>query len=206
MSIVRIALPILLLCLILQIRLGVRIEYSGDGFFLWITVLRFKLQVLPQKKIRARKRRAKKADQPPRKQEKQSASVGGSLETVQRLLPVALDALKYLRRKIKAETLRMNLTAAADDPADAALRYAQATALLSTLWLPMTHALSVVDGKAHIDVDFQASKPAIYLLAQVSLTLGQALTLAVVYGFRALTAILSARRNTLDTKQRKAEE
>lgn len=201
-----IALPILLaLWLIGQIRLGVRAEYGGEGFFLWLKLGAARLRLVPGKKGRpGKEKESKKTEEKPKPEKEQKR--GGALVTVQKLLPVALDALKYLRRKIRADVLRAELTVAAADPADAALRYGQASALLGALWQPLTGALHVVDGRAHIDVDFQAKEPVIYLLAQLSMTVGQALTLAVVYGLRALAALLRARGDRRASTQGKVEK
>lgn len=193
------------LWLIGRIRLGVRAEYGGEGFFLWLKLGAARIQLAPKKKGRAkREKRPKKAED--KQALKSERPRGGSLAAAQQLLPVALDALKYLRRKIRADVLRAELTVAADDPADAALRYGGASALLGALWQPLTEALRVVDGRAHIDVDFQADEPVIYLLAQLSMTVGQALALAAVYGLRALAVLLRGRGDRRAAIQGKAEE
>lgn len=198
---------LLALWLIGRIRIGARLEYGDGGFFLWLKLGAMHIQLVPQKKSRAKKeKKPKRAKESKKTEEPQPQKRGGSLAAMQQLLPVALDALGYLRRKLRADVLRMRLTVAADDPADAAVRYGGASALLGALWRPLTEALHVVDGQAQIDVDFQAVEPVIYLLAQLTLTVGQALTLAVVYGLKALAALLRARGDGRAAIQGKAEK
>ena len=54
----------------------------------------------------------------------------GLLELGRRLFPLLLEAAGQFRRKLQIDELRLRLVAGAPDPADAALRYGQANALL----------------------------------------------------------------------------
>ena len=186
---------LLALYLIGLIKIKMQAKYDGEGAYLWVKLLCFRFRLVPptQKAEKKTDRRKKKVEQEVKIEEKKTR--GGALSIIRELLPVAIDALNALRRKLTADVLRMELTVAADDPADAALRYGQASALLGALWRPLTRALNVRDGSAHVDVDFDAREPSLYLFAQLSLTIGQAVALVTVYGVKAAAAFFRARSN-----------
>ena len=191
-----IALAILLaLYLIGLIRIRMQAQYSGEGAYLWVKLLCFRFRLVPPtQKPKKNKGRRAKPEKEAKPEEKKSR--GGALSTIRELLPVIIDALNALRRKITADVLRLELIIAADDPADAALRYGQASALLGAMWQPLTRVLNVADGSAHVDVDFDGHEPSLYLFAQLSLTIGQAVVLVAVYGLKATAALIRARSRT----------
>lgn len=134
------------------------------------------------------KKEESKAEKPPLKEK-----IGGALELAQALLPLALEAAGRFRRKLRMDQLELILTVGASDPADAALRYGQANAVLGAFWHPLTRAFQVRDGRACATVDFEAEGMTLYARAALSIQIGQALYLGLYYGIRALARWLKLR-------------
>jgi len=159
------ALIILLLLFALgQIRIGAQVEYCEEGLFIRVRAGAFLIPVFPVKK-KARGKTDKKAVPTKPKQKK-----GGAVKLVLDLLPAILKTAGEFRRKLRVDKLEMRLTVCAADPADAAMRYGQANALLGSLWQPVTRAFHVKDGHAHVGVDFEGTECLIYILSVFPVT------------------------------------
>ena len=210
------------LFLIGQIRVGGLAEYSAEGFRAWVRAGALKIRVFPlnkkDKPARKKEKRAKparkkeKRAKPPKKKEEAppppkplAEKAGGALDYARALLPVALDAVGTMYGKLRMDTLELELTVGAADPADAAMRYGQASAALGALWEPLTRAFHVKDGRARVRVDFEAGEMTVYGLASLSIKIGQILWLGVYFGCKALWGFLAVRgRQKQKQQQRKA--
>lgn len=192
-----VALMVLLVLLLLgQIRIGVQVEYCEQGLFVRVRAGVFLIPVFPlKKKIKEKKLKPAKGKNKP------DAKKGGLLKLALEFIPLVLDTVKKLRRKLRVDKLDMELVVCAPDPADAAIRYGQANALLGTLWQPMTQALHVKDGHAHVGVDFNARESTVYILADATLTIAQTLCLAVVFAARALGILIHTRSKRATSAQ-----
>lgn len=196
------------LFLIGQIRVGGLAEYSAGGFLAWVRLGKLHIQVFPlKKKDKPAQKQAKKAKPPKEKKEKPKAEVpltekaGGALDYARTLLPVALDAVGSMYSKIRMDTLELELTVGAADPADAAMRYGQASAALGALWEPLTRAIHVKDGRARVRVDFDTQGMTVYARASLSLKSGQILWLGLYFGCKALWGFLAVRRRQKQKQQ-----
>jgi len=211
------AIVLLVLFLIGQIRVGVRAEYNAGGVFAWARLGPVELRVFPfpakgEKPPKRKKEKPKKPEKPkaekteteePEKPEAKvplSEKAGGAVDYALALLPVALDAAGQFVRKLRIDLLRVELTAGSPDPADAALRYGQAVAVLGAIWGPLTRTFHVRDGEARALVDFTTDRMTVCGAASLSLKIGQIVRLALWAGWRALWAFLRVRR------ERKAEK
>lgn len=201
---------LLILCLLMQVRLGGGAEYSAEGFRAWVRLGAFKLQVFPWKKKPKKEKPPKQEKTKKPKQKKQPAepepasqNLGGALDYVQAFLPIGLEALGGFAKKIQVDKLDLELTAGAPDPADAAMVYGQANAALAAVWETLTRALPIKDGRARTAVDFDAQSTTLYGTAALSMKLGQLLGLGLYTGIKALRAFLSVRRKN-KKQQRKA--
>ncbi len=203
------AVLVLILLLLGQVRVGGRAEFSAEGFFLWIRLGRFKLKILPagprEKKPKKPKKQKKELKEP--KKEKPPTplpeKIGGALEYAQALLPVALEAAKGMWRGLRVDVLELELTAGGSDPADAAMLYGQANAALGALWHPLTRAFHVKDGTARVKLDFDAPGTTLYGQAALSIKIGTLVWIGLGAGWKALFGALAARKR-LKRKRRKA--
>lgn len=204
------AVVLLVLLLIGQIRVGCRAEFNSEGFFLWARLGKIRIKILPMKPKEEKPQKPPKPPKPKKeKKEKLPATlpekVGGALEYARALLPVALEAAEGLWRGFAIDTLELELTAGSSDPADAAMLYGNANAALGALWIPLTRAFHVKDGTARVKLDFDAPGMTVYALASFSLKLGRVVWVGLRAGVKALIGALAARRRLkLKRQQRKA--
>lgn len=185
-----------------QLRVGGRLEYRAEGLFAWLRFGSFRFRVYPR-----RREKKEKPPKPPKAKPESTLAqkVGGALEYAQSLLPIALEAAGQFYHKLRVDTLRLELTVGSSDPADAALRYGQATAALGALWEPLVQAFHVKDGTARVNLDFDSPGMRLYGEASLSLKLGQVLWLALYFGGKALRTFLSVRsRRSVNQPKRKA--
>ena len=199
------ALVLVLLLLLAQIRIGVVAAYARTELTLRLRIGPLRIQLLPAKSG-GNGKRAKKAKESTAKPGEQRVKIS-LWDLIPEFLPLALDTVKKFRRRLQTDTLTVELTVATPDPADTALQYGKANALLASLWGPVVQTFHVQDGRAHLGMDFDAVSPTLYLLASLSLTIGQAVVLSVVFGVKALGILMrtrSKKKNEQQLKQRKA--
>lgn len=181
-----------------QIRIGAQVEYCEDGLFVRVRTGAFLIPVFPVKREKGKEKKAKKAKSPEREKK------GGTLKLVLDLFPLVLETAGKFRRKLRVDRLEMKLIICDADPADAAIRYGQANALMGSLWQPITQTFHVKDGHAHIGVDFEGETPVVYILASLSLTIAQTLGLILVFGIKGL-GILVRNRSKRDMRTKQEE-
>jgi len=200
------AVILLVLFLLGQIRIGGRAQYSETGAFLWLRIGGVNIQMYPSKpKGEKKPKRKKPAKDPEAEKVGTLEKAGGALEYARELLPILLEAAGQCRQKLRVDRLELELTAAAADPADAALLYGQANAALGAFWYPLTEAFRVKDGTARVNLDFEGQTPTLYANAALSFTLGQLVWLGIYFGLRALRAFLAVRKQQkMKRQQRKA--
>lgn len=206
------AVIVLVLFLLGQVRVGGRAEFNKEGFFLWIRLGWFQIKLLPSKPKGEKPTKPQKTKKKePRKPKKENpptplpGKLGGALEYAQELLPVALEAAGGMWRGLRVDTLRLELTAGASDPADAANLYGQANAALGALWVPLTNAFHVKDGTARVKLNFDAPGMTVYGTAALSLKIGTIMWIGLRAGFKALFGVLAARKRLkIKRQQRKA--
>lgn len=209
------AVVVLVLFLIGQVRVGGQAEFNAEGFFLWVRAGKLRIKILPmkpkgEKPKEPKKKKKPKKEKKPKKPEKEkeptplSEKLGGALEYAKELLPVALEAAGGMLRGLRVDVLRLELTAGSPDPADAAMVYAQANAALGALWRPLTTAFRVKNGSARVKLDFDAPGMTVYGTAGLSIKIGTVVRIGLWAGFRALLGVLAARKRLKRIRQRKA--
>ncbi len=147
-----------LLCLILPGVVPVRVggSYYNKALRLWLGVGYVKWTVYPRKtKGKTAKKGSWKQSLKHSLEKKLTIPNLNLLKLVQALIPVAMEGAEEGRKRLLTERLYLTLVVGCQDPADAALYFGQANALLGTLWQPMTEFLNIKDGHAHVEVDFE---------------------------------------------------
>lgn len=204
------AVVLLVLLLIGQVRVGSRARFNAGGFFLWVRLGKFRIKILPMKP--KKEEAPSKPKPPPKKRPKKEKpptplpeKAGGALEYARALLPVALKAAGGMLRGVRVDVLELELTAGSPDPADAAMLYGQANAALGALWHPLTRAFRVKDGAARVKLDFDAPGMTVYGTAELSIKIGTVVWIGLWAGFKALFGVLAARKRLkIKRRQRKA--
>ena len=200
-----IALAVIVLLAILP--LGASVLYDEDGPRVRILAGPLKIQVFPLKKKKKDKpRKAKSQKQKkPKKAAAETAPAekpnpapkpksGGSWTDFLPLVRIALDLLNDLRRKLRVDHLKLHLTMAADDPCDLAVNYGRMNASLAGLIAQLERFLVIKKRDVRIDCDFTASQTLILARLDLTITLGRILSIAVIYGLRALTTFLKIKK------------
>ncbi len=198
-----IALAVLVLLAILP--LGASVLYDEDGPRVRVVAGPLKIQVFPLKK--KPKKNKPKAEKPKKDKKPKKAApegekpepfpkpkTGGSWTDFLPLVRVALDLLNDLRRKLRVDHLKLHLTLAGDDPCDLAVNYGRMNASLATLIAQLERFLVIKKRDVHIDCDFAASETVILARLDLTITLGRLLSIAAVYGVRALTTFLKIKK------------
>jgi hypothetical protein len=221
---------VLLLFLIGQIRLGGRVEYSQEGVTAWIRICGISKQLFPkptltrsqeekaaekkrkkeEKARRKKEAKAKKSSQKkektPKTEEKTEKKPGGSLELVRGLLPVVIQALGALKKRIRIDRLIVHYVAGGTDAAQVAISYGKLSAGAAGIVALLNNNFKVKRQEVTMDVNFLAESPTIYLDAGLSLTVGQILYLAVRYGIASLKVFLRQRRKQNSPQEKTGEQ
>ena len=189
-----IALGILVLIAILPV--GARVEYSAQGFYLYLLFGLLRIKLLPQdrKKPKKEKPEPKKQEkivqQKPGPKPKTEEKTGGKLTDFIPLVQVGLDFLGSFRRKLRLNRLELKLTMAADDPCDLAINYGRAWAAVGNL-MPMLERLFVIKKRnVEVQCDFTANDTVIYARLDITITIGRIFGLVFKYGYLALRELL----------------
>lgn len=108
-------------------------------------------------------------------------------------VPLVCQAAGKLLHKLRIEDLTLHLTWACEDPADAAMGYGVGEAALRSVWPLLDRAFDIRKRDVGVAVDFTRTTPVIYVRALLSFTIGQMVSLGVIYGCKALVLFLRHR-------------
>lgn len=200
-----------ILLLLAVIPLGLRISYDSDGLRLSVILGPAKIAVFPRPQ-REKKRKPEKIDQkqfqgssgkektasepqnpPVQKASKQESLSGGNIRDFFPLIKIGLDFLGDFRRKIRLDDLYLRFILAASDPCDLAVNYGKSWAAVGNL-LPVLEKYFVIKNRdVQVECDFTSSETKVIARANVTITFGRLVSLAAVYGFRALKEYLAIR-------------
>lgn len=198
------------LLVLAMLPLGVRIRYNDAGFVLKVIAGPLKITVFPRKKKTKPKEKKQKAEQkseqkeeaavtsakPPQPPKTQPASKekGGSLTRFLPLVKLGLQFLGDFRRKLRLDNLYLRLILSGDDPCDLAVNYGRAWAAIGNL-MPQLERLFVIKKRdIQVECDFTAAEICVIAHLDITITLGRLLSLAVIYGIRALYVFISMKR------------
>lgn len=197
-----VALTILLaLVLLLQLRLRVWGEHGPQGSAARLMIGPVAIQLYPpkeEKKPPPQESQEEKQTQPPKQKmgpDLAPLTTQEGIDLIRETLALLLQAAKALHRRLRMDELILQITVpGGDDPAQGAMDYGRANALLGSLWQPVNAALHVQEGRAGVRVDFESTAWAVYARGSLSLTLGQLLWLGLGYGIKSLKKFMQFRR------------
>ncbi len=185
-----------------QIHIGIGAEYTQDGLIVRarLGLIRIKVFPLPKKekkpkKQKPEKEKTKKSLKPKDREKTAKEKLEWALELAQEFVPLALEAAGCFWHKLVVDRLELCLTIGSSDPADTAMLYGQANAALGAIWQPLTQAFHVRDGRAHVQVDFDAQTVSLTGQAALSLKIGQIIWLGIHFGVKALVRFLQFRKH-----------
>ena len=181
---IALAVLILLGCL----PLGVKGIYGADGPLVALIIGPVRVPIFPAKKKEKKPKPAKKEKpkQVKEKKPKTEEKKVGSWTDFLPLVSVVTDFLGDFRRKLRIKHLELYLCMAGDDPCDLAINYGKAWAAVGNL-MPLLEQVFVIKKRnVQVDCDFTQTETTIYVRADITITLGRLLGLALRYGWRAL--------------------
>lgn len=200
----------ILICLAV-LPLGVRARYDCGGPLVRVILGPVKLTVFPRPKKQKKEKTSKTTGdqmepdtaekslpQPPKppapEKEGTQQKKGGSLLDFLPLVRVALDFLGDFRRKLRIDNLYLRWILASSDPCDLAVNYGRAWAALGNLMPQLERLFKIKKRDVEVECDFTASEPTVIARVDLTITLGRLLTLAAVYGARALKEFLKLKK------------
>ena len=148
------------------------------------------------------KKEAKAAKKPPKPGKK--ITPGGALSLAQDLLPTALEAGRRTKERLQIDRLILRLTWGEEDPADAAIHYGQAWAVLEGLLAVLEGQFTVKEKELSVDVDFVGEKKRLYAKAGLSLTPAQMAAIGFPAGVGAIKALLRWKKESSPPEKKAA--
>ena len=195
--------------------LGVSVRYNAAGVVAKVILGPLKITLFPRPK--KEKKNAKKAPpenrpEPEKKAETEAKPVqpmapaqpkpqnplppptpkekGGKLTDFLPLVKVALDLLNSLRRKLRVNVLELKLILAGGDPCNLAVNYGRTWAAVGNLMPQLERFLVIQKRDIQVECDFTSDQTRVTARLDLTITLGRILSLAVVFGIRALKEYL----------------
>lgn len=188
---------VLSLFLLSLVRLGGGVKYSQDGLYVRVRFGAFSFLVYPREK-----KKKEKSPNPQKETPTQEPKLerGGPLDLVKRYLPLICEAAGELKRKIRVDTLYLDLTIATDNAAKTAMAYGYANMAIGMLWPLIEQNFEVRDPRLRTRIEFNTPVPTIYINAALSLRLGQLISFALRFGWKFFKAY---QKSKLPTKTQK---
>ena len=186
-----IALGVLTLIAILPI--GVSAIYDANGLRVYATVAMVRIMLYPAKQIDKKTKPEVKKNQPKGKssaQKKPAAQKGGSMSDFLPVVDTVLDFVAAFGRKLRITHLQMNVILAGEDPCDLAQNYGKAWALLGNVFSLLNHAFVIKKRDLEVQCDFLADKTTVTARADLSITVGRVISLALIHGIPVLRELL----------------
>lgn len=177
-----IALAVIVLLAILPLGASVRYDAAGVDMKILLGPLRLSLRPgkeLPKEEKPEPKKKTGKANG-------KAKAAGGSWTDFLPLVDIALDLLSAFRHKLRVRFLQLHLIMAGDDPCDLGINYGRAWAAIGNL-LPRLEEFLIIQKKdVRVACDFEAEQTTVLAGLDITITLGNLLALAAVYGWKAV--------------------
>lgn len=182
--IVLLVLGVLVLALVLLslVRVGARARYAAGRLEVWLLAGPVRLPLYPRKpRSKPKKKRAggagkKRGGETPRPEE-DKLTPDRLFALARELLPAAAEAAGRLRRKIRIDTLLLDVAVAGPDPAKTAVDFGRLNWAVSAVWPLIEQNFKLKDYRVRIRPDFLRQSPEVFLEAAATLTIGQLLAL-----------------------------
>lgn len=187
---------IILICLA-AMPLGVRVDFDKQAA-VKVIIGFFHLTVFPVPSWMKQKKKGKaeKSVQKP-----QTVSEDDSSESTKKdfsdfipFIQLGIDFMDAFRRKLRIQRLNIKIIMAGDDPCDLAVNYGRAWAAAGNLIALLERVFVIKKRDVEVECDFTAEKTVYKAKAEFTITLGRVLTLALIYGIRAIQAYLTMKK------------
>lgn len=191
-----IVLAVLILLAILP--LGVCVQYEQEGMRIRVIAGPLRFAVYPRKHQKSKKVKNEKSAEEKKTVaktglEKPAEKKGGSVTDFLPLVKTAFAFLGDLRRKLRADVLEMKLIMAGGDPCNLAINYGKAWIALGNLMPHLERIFVIKKRDMQVECDFSGTQTTVYVHADLTITFGRILLLAVRYGVRVLRDVFNIR-------------
>ena len=195
------------LALLAIVPIGVSVTYDSDGPCAKAVAGPVRFTVYPAKKKDKKQKKDSvevsktdeegplpKPPQPKHSRNKAITKKGGSLKEFIPFVKLGLNFLGDFRRKLRVRNLELKLILAASDPCDLAVNYGKTWAAVGNLMPALERWFVIKKRNVEVECDFTASETLVTARLDLSITLGRLLSLAVVYGIRAVKEFLNFKK------------
>lgn len=110
----------------------------------------------------------------------------GSFSELMPMIHIVLELLNDVRKKIRVDYLEFRLILGDDDPSDLGMNFGKAWAIIGNVLPQLERVFQIKKRNIDVSSDFTSTKTMVFARADVSITLGRGLCLAVVYGIKVL--------------------
>ena len=166
--------------------LGISARYASSGALVQLIVGPLRFVLYPGRGKKPREKAQKKPKQNAGAQTKRAEDKGGVLSDFLPLVRAILDFLVDFRRKIRVDTLQLQLTLAGGDPCDLAVNYGKAWAAIEGLMPQLDRFFIIKERLIDVACDFMADNTTVYARLDITITLGRLLGIALRHGARVL--------------------
>lgn len=189
-----------LLALVLILPAGASVRYGSFGLELKLILGPLRLTILPRKKrSKKRSRKEKKAEirnkgkSPQKKQSTAGNSEqpkGGKLSLLKEYIPIALDLLGAIRRRLILRRLVLFVNLSGDDPCDLAMLYGKANAAIGAVIPLLEQAFRIKKRDIQVFCDFMADETEVYANLEIVACPARMLAVVLRYGWRFLRTLM----------------
>ncbi len=179
---------LLFVLLLLLLRYGVLVSYGQDGAALKLCLGWLKLSLYPSKPKKPKSVQKKK-------QEKPSPALSGSLELFWDLLPALQTVAKKIPGTLRIDRLLLSLDWAEEDPADAAIHYGYAWAVVEQLMAFLEAHFVLKKREISIRLSYEIEHPVLYAEARISISGWQLLSLFLPMAWESFRVLRTHKEN-----------
>lgn len=173
---------LLLVCLLGLLPIGVRLSYDEAGGLVWLKLGFIKILLYPQDKTEQKGKQGKKKAK--KSKGGKNKPKGGNLTEFLPIAKIVFDFLSDFRKRLYVQKLYLRLTLAENDPFDLAVHYAEAWGVLGSVMPLLEQYVKIKDRDLKIDCDFTAEKPNVVARADILISFGRFLVIALRHGIR----------------------
>lgn len=170
------------ICILAFLPIGVRLSYDESGGVVWLKMGFIKIKLYPREAKAQNAKQSQKNSNKSKNSEKKTK--GGNLTEFLPIARIVFDFLSDFRKRLWVQNLYLRLTLAGDDPCDLAVHYGEAWAALGNLFPVLERYVKIKKRDLHVDCDFSAEKTRIIARADILITFGRFLAIALRHGVR----------------------
>lgn len=184
------------LLLLLCLPAGVHLRYSAAGMALKLVYGPIRLRLLPAKGKKKKKKEKKPKEKPapkepePVKNATEAPKKGGNLKDLMAYVPIGLDLLNAIRRRLLMRKLVLLVNLAGNDPCDLALLYGKANAGVAGALPLLERCFRIRHRDVQVFCDFTADSTEVYAELEIVACPARLLAVLLRYGWKLLRTYL----------------